>query len=177
MSDIDLKEFKYLEDYDLEVPSLVLAVVAKRGDYKIDYEFKDGRKFFKLVHQCSGLACNHLYIYATMLEPTDVSVKIMKRLDRMYLDSNLGVLGNPSIDELVEYRDFLKDFGLDCNYSYSDFMEAVYPIDLSAESLKIVCKDQLPEDLDDLIDFKDNWHKFCGIIGRWNLFILGNNCD
>lgn len=104
----------------------------------------------------------------------------IQMLSDAWLESDAGCFGVP-LDEVLKYREQLKalfGLGVDCNQSYQDFEEGIYPIDCSPEALKALCEDDLPEELDDLIEFGDNkFARFCGFVGRWSLFVLGENCD
>jgi hypothetical protein len=175
--------FKFNDELDLRLPLLVLAVKCppEWGSKSLEgsprYQFKPGREFINLQHQTSGHACNQVYMQATLLKPRE-PVKI-QMLSDAWLDSDAGCFGVP-LDEVLKYREQLKalfGLGVDCNHSYQDFEEGIYPIDCSPEAIKALCEDDLPEELDDLIEFGDNnFARLCVYI-RWSLFVLGENCD
>jgi len=177
-------KFKFNDELGLRLPLLVLAVKChpEWGSKSLEgfprHEFKPGREFINLQHQTSGHACHQVYLQATVLTPRE-PVKI-QMLSDAWLESDAGCFGVP-LDEVLKYREQLKalfGLGVDCNQSYQDFEEGIYPIDCSPEALKALCEDDLPEELDDLIEFGDNkFARFCGFVGRWSLFVLGENCD
>jgi len=174
--------FKFNDELGLRLPLLVMAVKChpEWGSTSLEgsprYQFKPGREFINLQHQTRGHACNQVYMQATLLKPRE-PVKI-QMLSDAWLDSDAGCFGVP-LDEVLKYREQLKalfGLGVDCNHSYQDFEEGIYPIDCSPEAIKALCEDDLPEELDDLIEFGDNnFAKF--YVGRWSLFVLGENCD
>jgi hypothetical protein len=93
------------------------------------------------------------------------------------LNTCLGT-GVVNLDEIIQYRSILKEkLGVDCRVSYDSFEEAIYPIDCSVDNLKKLCVDDLPDDLDDLLFFENDLRRFAGIVDRWHLYILGENCD
>lgn len=173
-----IENFKYAEDLKIDLPLMILGIRARSlDDDKERYNFKEGREFINLAHQTAGHSCSQLYFNATILEPTEVGLKLMMKVNRRYLDSEIGWFGGPTLEQANEYKEILNRFGVDCNCSYLDLTEAAYPIDLKPEYLKILCKDQLPEDLDSLIEFKTPLDRALGCLNRWDLFILGDNCD
>jgi hypothetical protein len=169
ISKIDPKKCRYLEDKDL--PKLVLAL-------HDNYRTNSSRQWRYIAHQTAGHACHQHYMKAIILKPKKQVMVAMKEIDKHWLDSDAGMVGYPTLDELLKYRKQLKNLlDVDCNISYDKFEEGIYPIDCTGENLKKLCTDKLPKSLDDLVKFraKIDWLFCC--IGRWNLYILGNNCD
>ena len=175
-------KFKFNDELGLDLPLLVLAVKchpewgSKSCVGVPRHEFKPGRTFVDLQHQTSGHACHQVYLQATILKPREPEK--LRLIESKWLDSDAGCFG-VGLDTILEYRAQLKElYGLDCNGCYQDFEEGVYPIDCSPEALKKLCEDEFPEDLDDLIKFGDGpFERMCGCIGRWNIYVLGENCD
>jgi len=56
-------------------------------------------------------------------------------------------------------------------------IEGVYPFDTTVESLRLLTDYPIPDDLDELLVFKSDLDKVFGIVGRWQAYILGENCD
>lgn len=166
----DLNDFESIADNKL--PALVLAT------NKL-YNFKDKKHWYKIRHQVAGHACSQRKMIGRILEPRDEVKDNLHLLCDNWLFSEVGCLA-VTLNKIVEYRKQLQTyFGVDCNLNYSDFAEAIYPIDCSTESLKKMTVEILPDDLDDLIDWEQgkslmesaaSWY-------RWNLYILGENCD
>ena len=166
--------YGYLDlDYNLPLPQLVLAA------YYYDpnkIKFATPRKWLRIAHQTAGHGCHQQYMVGTILTMTHTAEEIARALNETWFESDCGVFG-VTMNELENYRAQLRGYGLDCNLSYPKFEEAIYPIDLNDAVLKTLATDKLPKDLDDLLEFEGDMDKLCGMIGRWELFILGENCD
>lgn len=66
---------------------------------------------------------------------------------------------------------------MDGNLSYGDLLEAVYPVDVTAEHLGHLTGELLPEDLDELLAFGRAFERWSGLLGRWRLWIIAENSD
>jgi hypothetical protein len=166
-------EYKFLDlDLKLTLPQLVLAVYSPFDGLP----FKDTRKWIKIVHQTAGIACHHPKFLGTILTPTKYMKRYMKWLSDKWYESNCGAFG-ATLDELAAYDYDLSDFSLSCNRSYKYLEEGLYPIDIEDDTLVRIAENKLPTKLDDLIDWKSDMDRFLGCIGRWNLFIVGENSD
>lgn len=168
-----MEGYKFLES--TELPCLVLAIV-QYPNYLEVFNFKPRRQWLHLQHQTAGNACHQVFLDATILEPRHYEK--INALAKDYDDSCLNMWGL-TIDTIIEYRERLNELlGVDCNMTFSMLEEGIYPIDATTENIKKLCKDRLPKDLDNLIDWSGNEiGKLAGCIGRWHLFILGENCD
>ncbi len=167
-------KFRYLEEDNIRLPALVLAV---RAEPSRTYKFVDNQQFRPIAHQTAGVACHQHYMYGRLLHPKPSVAEALKIIEQHWLGSNCGVFG-VSLDDLIIYRAQLKLLlDEDCNYSYEDFEEGLYPMDLAVHTLANLCEDGLPESLDDLIQFGDEWDRFGGSIHRWKLYILSANSD
>jgi len=170
------EDFKFLEDeHKIDLPVLVLAITQSL-DFFQTFNFKPTRKWLKIQHQTAGYACHQVYMDATILEPREPEK--LHILNREYSDSCINMWGL-TLDCATAYRQRIIDlFGVDCNETFRYLEEGIYPIDASKENLKKLCKDRLPKCLNNLVDWQGNSiGKFCGIIGRWQVYILGDNCD
>lgn len=141
--------------------------------------FRDSGHWTYIGHQTAGYACNHKYMWIKILAPkSEIIQKVMISLSNIYINSNLGSLGAPPLNEIFAYRQHVNEYlGVDCNYSYHELEEGYYPIDCTAENLSRLTSDELPEDLDDLIIWHSPIEQMMGCIGRWRLAIIGDNCD
>jgi hypothetical protein len=157
-------------DYGMELPQLVLAVDV---DDPLKLKFKE-RKWLRIAHQTAGHACHQHYMTATILDVQPQMWEFVKQLNTTWLGTDCGVFG-VTMNELEGYRALLRSYGLDCNLSYQDFEEAIYPIDCNF--IGGISDDILPADLDDLIEWRSDTDKVIGMIHRWKLYILGENCD
>jgi len=171
---IDTSDYKYFNSIDF--PVLVLGIRMSRLNEEL-WKFKDADKWIKIAHQAGGHLCSQHYMVGKPLTMTKDAIIAAHKINNYWLGSDCGVFGT-SLNELEEYRAQLKKLlDVDCNMSYPLFEEAIYPIDYSKENLGKLCEDDLPEDLDDLIEFKNERFKIFGSVGRWDLMILGDNGD
>ncbi len=162
--------YEYLNEEEL--PVLLLGIVEKEYNFR-KYNFNKKRKWRKIAHQTAGVSCHQHYIVGTILTPRkNIKRKLLAICD-MWLDTNCSK--HPSLDEILTYRAQLKNLlGVDCNYTYMDFEEAIYPIDCSRETIRKLAIDNLPVNLDNLI----NWNKNeLSKYAHWRLYILGENSD
>lgn len=173
MYKLKVDESNYINEDTLPV----LILYADVGDNL--YNFTDDC-FGPVEHQVAGYACHQKTIkYAIGLEPKNKEiVDMMLFLNSHYLESNIGWLGT-SLEESVTYSKVLKMHhpDLSCNRSYSELEEGFYPIDCTPESLAALTSDVLPDKLDDFIMFPDSMSEMIGMFFRWNIAILGENCD
>lgn len=101
----------------------------------------------------------------------------MREISDSWHESNSGAFG-VVLDEIIRYRAQLRQLlGADCNFSYRDFAEAIYPIDCSVGNIRKIALDEVPDRLDDFISWKNESDWIAGSFGRWNLYILGENSD
>jgi hypothetical protein len=173
------EDFKHLDlDYGMPLPRLVLAIKAYeyREEFR-DYSFKPVRKFLPIAHQTAGHGCHQHYLKGTVLIPRDDVAAAMQVLNDHWLDTDCGCLG-VSLDEVLEYRQQLQSLlHVDCNLTYRDFEEGIYPMDYTLQTLSSLQIDEFPQDLDELIEWQDTFNRTTGFIGRWQILILGENCD
>lgn len=168
----EMEGYKFLEPE--QIPCLALAVVQNPA-YPRRFNFKPDRKWLPVIHQVGGYACNHVYLDATILVPKDYAK--INALAKHYDDSCLGQY-YLTLSQANDYAECLKTLlGVDCDNTYDHLQEGIYPIDAKRQNIGKLACDILPEDLDNLIDWEWDSQKFGGIIGRWHLFILGENCD
>jgi len=176
---LNAKDFEYYAESKL--PKLVLAIecsnIYSHSDMR-KYNFKQDRKWKLVVHQTAGMGCHQRYLYATELTPrTSTTRKKIKELCSFWLDSDIGVFGK-TLTEVNSYNDQLdKMLGVSCESSYMDFEEGIYPIDCTKDNLFKMTKTVLPDALDSFIEWDNEMDKFVGCMGRWKLFILGENGD
>jgi hypothetical protein len=173
------EDFKYLEwDYGMPLPQLVLAIKASeyRGEFRA-YDFKPVRKFLPIAHQTAGHGCHQHYLYGTVLIPRVDVAAAMQAINDHWLESDCGCLG-VSLDEILVYRQQVQTLlHADCNRTYRDFEEGIYPVDYTPQTLSSLQTEEFPPDPDELIAWKDRLDRTAGFIGRGQLFILGENCD
>lgn len=174
---LKIEDFKYADQLGITLPQLVLGIeVDPRSEYARAYKFKPGRAWLKLAHQTAGHACHQHYLYATLLQPKTVEIaQRMNILACRWHDSQVGVFG-ARLDTVITYRsDLQKLFEADCNDCHTKFEEGYLPIDI--DYIGKLAADQLPKDLDDLIDFASGWERGMGCVGRFGLYCLAENSD
>jgi hypothetical protein len=178
---LTVEKFKYADQLNIPLPSLILGIEVKpwefeKPDMQRVYNFKPGRTWVNLAHQTAGIGCHQHYIHATVLTPVSEKVRYgMTALQEKWLDSNVGAFG-VGLKSLNDYSADLRHlFGADCNQSHRCFEEGIYPIDV--EYVKDMVADDLPKDLDDLIEWKDGWSRALGCINRFGFWVIGENCD
>ena len=171
-------EFKYAKDDEL--PMLFLGMRIES-----DYEMRDKSflrhpvlKWRRICHQTAGIGCHQHYLWGARLPPRNTSVeRKMRVLSDKWLDSNVGAFG-ASLDDVNDYRNDARSlFGVDCNHEYMHFEEGIYPLECTGQSIARMTSVELPESLDSLLRFKSRMGVMFGMIGRWKLYVLGQNCD
>lgn len=161
--------------HDFVEPRLILAIKIK--PYTKDFELDSSREWHHILHQTSGHACGTLDVVCTFLTPRPEVIPVIHEIDRTWYDSDLGAWATP-LNDVIKYRQIINEkLGVDCNRSYADLEEAAYPIDCSKENIKKLCIDELPDDLETLLKFDTDLDRIMGMINRWNLYIIGENCD
>lgn len=157
-------------DMDLPLPQLFLVC-------RTDVVGLPSRDWYHLDHQTGGISCHRKVFYGTPLQPNGKVAMGLAQLSEYYYYSNLSCWGL-ALDEAVEYQERLKKLGLDCQYGWKDLQEGYYPIDLP-DNLSEFVEDELPEDLDDLLDWRGHQPiaKIFGIVGRWSLAWVSTNSD
>lgn len=171
----NLGTFKYIDEKELPVIVLGISI---QVEYPRKFIAKKDFYFKKIVHQTSGHACNQHYIYGVVLTPKNNIVKnAIKAISDEWLDSDMGCFG-VTLSETLKYREQInKTLGVDCNASFQSLEEAFYPIDYSKENLERLSSKKIPDNLDDMLEWKDNMDRVFGCINRWGIYILGENCD
>jgi len=169
--EIDPKECRYLR----ELPVLVLAVHHK-------YNFKNKRKWCHIAHQTAGLGTYQHYMIGAVLTPKQKTLDAMHKIEKYWLGSDFGWRDGDncfSLDGVLKYRRQLKKLlDVDCNISYEDFKEGIYPIDCSPKVIRKLCKDKIPNDLNNFIRWRNTLGSKIEKIfmeDRWHLYILGEN--
>lgn len=153
---------------DLHLPMLIIS--------PYNGQPKHPERWTLIEHQGSGVGCHNFKAHCIILPIKPEMRQPIADLARKWLDSNAGVFG-VTLKEINEYEADLQKMGLTCNSSYAEFVEAIYPFDCTIENLRKVTDAELPDDLDELLSFENEWNRALGSIKRWNAYILGENCD
>lgn len=181
---LKLEDFHYLDTQGIPFPQIVLGIKQYRECFSSDYPprrhtFKSSTpKFQNIAHQTSGLGCGQFYITGTLLQPKSVEVlRGLQEIERKWLDSNVGVFGGATLEQLNDYeRDLQRLFGASANRSHGDFAEALYPLDIEhLPKIAADCPDL--ESLDEWIDWDSGLSRAIGSVGRWSAYFLGQNGD
>jgi hypothetical protein len=170
-------EYEYIEDDEL--PVLMLGILVD-SEYPETYSAKESKVLHwqKIVHQTAGYACHHRYIEGIILPVTPAVNDYMRLIESRYVETQISQPA--SLGAVVNYQaELVRTFGetVKCDSTHYLLEEAFYPIDATPEALKTLTTAKLPSDLDDLIQWESDFEQLCGIIGRWGLFILGQNSD
>jgi hypothetical protein len=169
---MEKSQYKYPDtEMGLKFPLLVLAIHHSDHLPTLPDDFKP------MMHQTGGIACHQHKFWGKVLDVRPTVKFRMEALGSRWYGSNAGVFG-ATLDELNRYREDIKElFGADCNYSYTAFEEGIYPLDVTPEILQELCDDNLPADLDKLIQWDTPMQQFLGSMNRWKLYILVENSD
>lgn len=141
--------------------------------------FAPGRIWQRLTHQTSGVGCRQITLLGTLLTPRSEREAALLRLFLRMNGMETGALALTLSDVLV-YRAALHELlgsVLDCDRSFAGLCEALYPVDATCEALTFLVQDELPEDLDELLVFKDGLERLTGFVNRWQVWILTLNSD
>jgi hypothetical protein len=153
-----------------DLPALVLALDSQ-------YTVKDTSGWTLIKHQSAGHGCHQHLMYGKLLLPREGIQPKLKAINYTWYDSDAGIFG-ACLDDVLKYREQLNELlGVDCDRSYRDFEEAIYPIDCTAENIRKLALDPVPDNLDQLIEFDSGVDRMKGLMGRWKLYILGENSD
>lgn len=158
-------------DEGIKLPILVLTTSSPYGS------FRDPDAWCSILHEAGGHACIQFQKDCIILPIKDSAYRGIRELTDKWLDSCVGVFGGPTLSAANQYSGDLQQIGLACEVSYNRMMEAVYPFDTTVSALRSLTDYDLPDDLDDLLVFKSDLEKMFGILGRWQAYILGENCD
>ncbi len=174
---LDIGDFKYLPSNEL--PKLVLGIKVPLSAFDEDvssfnYEFAPGKDWHKIAHQTAGMGCHQKYLIGTFLTPkSEFTFGAMKNICDGWLGRNTGI-GGTTLREINDYSAKLRLLQACCERSYADLEEGYYPIDI--EYVKKFTDDVFPENLDDLIIWRDGFHR-AGNSRKFVLAILGKNSD
>lgn len=168
-------EYRYLDELGLSEPVLLLV-------YRGDHQLVEGRTWHHIRHQCAGNACRQRDIMGTVLTPRGTVAMGLAQLAARWEGSLCG-MWNLRLEDVVRYQGDLQALGLDCEEEFSDLLEGYYPIDMP-ESLTDIIEDDLPDDLDEMIAWENPpnssrgaLERLFGAFRRWQLVLLGPNCD
>jgi hypothetical protein len=89
------------------------------------------------LHETGGIWQERKRIVAKKLESGPRGTQIIHTIARAMAHSNCTAEFS-LFDQLVEYRQLLNQFGLDCNHHVQALSEGFYPVDLAEESLTIL---------------------------------------
>ena len=169
---MEAKKAQSPEQLGLQIPSLFLVMKGQRKTVP-------GREWFHIRQQCAGIACLQHEFYGTPVTPRGKIALGLARISEHFYDTSMGTFGI-TMDDALEYRAMLNQLGLDCNHEFSKLAEGYYPIDLPSNLGEILEDEELPDDLDQLIDWEAEGggvYQLMGIIGRWSLVWLSQNSD
>lgn len=133
-----------------------------------DYKKKDLIRAYQVKKQVSYFHHAGYYIQALLPQPSDLGYRLLETVFELCNTNK-----DRDLDFLIEYESILLQVGLSCNRSCKNLENGYYPIDFDKDIVKRLFVDEMPDDLDDLINFENNTDRLGGIIGRWRCAILG----
>jgi len=145
------------EPWDKNLPCLILGVDFDCGRHQKQRPAEPSR--WRLInHQYDGNYNDKLLLPAMILEPKEkgknLLAELTARFERWYGGS--GFHGRPPLNAILEYREVLKRYGVDCNEAFHDNLgEGLYPIDIDTDvdiqRARELCATSLPDNLGDLL--------------------------
>jgi hypothetical protein len=168
-----------------ELPALVLGInvpiehlrdpedaAVYAGLYELN--FKPGRVWRKIVHDTCGAAFKPVYWIGMVLKPTTYAAQRLRVIADTKRGTNLGWQSAPRLSELINYREWLSAvLKVGCDRSYGQYCEGLYPID--PEYVSWLTQDELPKDLDELVEWESGLQRARGAESRWSLAVFGPN--
>jgi hypothetical protein len=134
----------------LESDVLPLLILATRENYK----FTDTRTWMLIAHQTAGNGCHQNYLMGTVLKPRTSVLPTLQEIVGGWYGSNYGFTERP-LSGVLRYRAQLRKIDVDCERSYPDFEEGMYPIDCTRDNLQRMTTERLPVNLDKLVNWKN----------------------
>lgn len=87
------------------------------------------------------MACRQWLGVATTLTPTAELSGLVGRVNVEF--SGTGAGSFPQLSALVKYQRILREFNLDCEFSFETFGEALYPFDPDLAAIRRLVEDDL----------------------------------
>jgi hypothetical protein len=111
---------------------------------------KPGREWLALVHQTGGYQCEQTRIIATGLEPRRPMLRELESIARENFFAESGRFDRADLlaSRIVSYVSALKAIDLDCECTWRNLTEGLYPVDATPENLRQVTEN--PPDLDSI---------------------------
>lgn len=141
------------EPWDEKLPCFILGYDFDQGN-GIGVSPVQPENWRMVDHQTDGLYIDRRYMAAMILEPTPKGQELLDELSVRFdaWFEGAGCHGRPPLDAILDYRNVLAQYGVDCNNSFHDGLEeAWYPIDietpLELERARPLIATPLPERL------------------------------
>lgn len=95
------------------------------------------REWLGLQHQCGGHSNSQLRMIATVLKPAEAILPKLNQIARDFFYAETGHFDREQLlaSTLAAYIDALSGLGLDCESSWRQLTESMYPIDPTRENL------------------------------------------
>jgi hypothetical protein len=157
----------------------ILVIGIQRGDRGLCGITQGKHPFVSISHQTAGVACHTVEIDGIVLRPRPRAFAAMQLIEDHWRGSSMGA-SRTRLDDIVYYRMQVKNLlnaRADCDVSYDMLEEGVYPIDPMVPVIRELCEDDLPDDLDDLLEFDSPVSRILGSMDRWRCLILSANSD
>lgn len=123
---------------------LVLAIKEQKVN-PVLFSVVPQNRWKKVKLTTGGNSKNHKILECVSLKINKAFKFRIAELVKAYKGCNLST-NNILLNDIIEYRSNLQEIlNLDCNESFNDIEEGVYPIDCSAETLHLLCDEYFPE--------------------------------
>lgn len=119
----------------------VLEVVLVLAFTKTVPVLSPGREWLALQHQCGGINCEQLRMVATRLTPRPSIYAALRDIAREGYGISHFNRSDVLASRIANYVEALKRIGVDCECTYRELTESVYPIDAIDENLARVAED------------------------------------
>ncbi|MEI2299550.1 hypothetical protein [Ensifer sp. MJa1] len=123
-----------------------------------------------LIHQCSGSYCQQMRMIATRLRPRPAVAEHLNAIVREHYGRDAGFVHHDNLraSQIVSYVEMLARLGLNCEISWKNLTEGVYPIDATQLHLDLLTEEAPP--LAEIADWshEDPEHGAVILLLAWN---------
>lgn len=167
---LTVEDFRYADQQGLALAALVLAVrvpdqAFERPELQEALRFKPGRAWRRIAHNCGTQT---RWLHTTTLTPRLPASALAVVNDWAAKAPGSGAI---NLLHVLDYREALwAHLRAECNESFTDLGRHYLPIDVSF--VRQVAADDLPKDLDDLIEWDSGLQRAARAHNRWSLAIL-----
>ncbi len=179
---LSANDFTDFKDLGFDTPQLILGIRVPDTEFtepetQRTYQFKEGRKWFRISHRGAVTGGRPRRYHATILQPRNIVVRGgLGVLHHEWRGIAQGPYGGPTLLTANLYANRIHQlFGVHCDESYRELADGHYPIDLASIGLMAASAlpaNRLPADVDDLLNWDGGFQRANGALGRWSLAVL-----